>query len=197
MSKPTIDNKTGDMERDAVDNAIESVEEVSDDITDIRIYDIPVLVIFVALFFIVALQFFTRYVLNDSLGWTEEIARYLLIVLGFLGSVTCVRKGSHIYLEFFYRYLSARMAKWLTVTVESSVAVFFSCIGILGIELAQRTHAQRMVSVDLPKSIIYYTVVVACFAMVIFAAVRAYRYTRIPAEQVMAEKLNQLPTEEI
>ena len=42
---------------------------------DVRVYDVPVLVVFAVLFLIVALQFFTRYVLNDSLGWTEEIAQ--------------------------------------------------------------------------------------------------------------------------
>jgi TRAP-type C4-dicarboxylate transport system permease small subunit len=35
--------------------------------------------IFWALAAIVFLQFFTRYVLNDSVAWTEEIARYGLI----------------------------------------------------------------------------------------------------------------------
>ena len=31
-------------------------------------------------------QFFTRYVLNDSAAWTEEIARYLLIATVFTGA---------------------------------------------------------------------------------------------------------------
>ncbi|MFB1016530.1 MAG: TRAP transporter small permease, partial [Burkholderiaceae bacterium] len=50
-------------------------------------------------------QFFTRYVLNDSAGWTEEIARYLLIASVFVGMAIGVVKHNHIRVDFFYRYL--------------------------------------------------------------------------------------------
>lgn len=177
--------------KDTVDSAIEALEEVTDDISDVKVFDIPVLLIFLLLFLIVALQFFTRYVLNDSLGWTEEIARYFLILLGFIGSITCIRKGSHIYLEFFYRAIPTGTGKVLSVAVETVVAIFFGYLGVLGVELAQRTHAQRMVSIDLPKGIIYYTIVISCFLMALFGAHRAIKMARTPAAVVMAEKLNE------
>src|SRR5918993_315085 len=62
------------------------------DLSDLTWEDSIVFVIFWVLFGVVFLQFYTRYVLNDSLGWTEEIARYLLIGVTFVGSMMAMRK---------------------------------------------------------------------------------------------------------
>ena len=56
-------------------------------------------VIFWSLAFIVFLQFFTRYVLNDSLAWTEEIARYALMWVVFIGGAMVTRRNTHIAVE--------------------------------------------------------------------------------------------------
>src|SRR5512133_356369 len=50
-------------------------------------------------------QFITRYVLNDSAAWTEEIARYQLIAVVFIGAAIGVTKNSHIQVDFFYRHM--------------------------------------------------------------------------------------------
>src|SRR2546421_10200072 len=52
--------------------------------------------IFWSLAFIVFLQFFTRYVLNDSLSWTEEIARYGLMWIVFIGGAMVTRRNTPI-----------------------------------------------------------------------------------------------------
>ena len=46
-------------------------------------------------------QFITSYVLNDSAAWTEEIARYLLIGVVFVGAAIGVIKNNHIQVDFF------------------------------------------------------------------------------------------------
>lgn len=170
--------------------ALIDFDEVSKDISDISWIDAPVLIIFWILLGIVMLQFFTRYVLNDSVGWTEEIARYLLIFVTFIGSITCVRRGAHIFLEFFYRYIPPAAIKPLTVTVELINTVFFAAAGYLCIHLAIETAHQNMVSIQLPKGIIYWTVVVCCFAMALTSAYRAVRRLRASKESIADEILH-------
>ena len=98
----------GDLERD-MDVLFEEwrEQEAHVDLSDLSWQDILAFAIFWALFAVVALQFWTRYVLNNSVGWTEEIARYLLILVTFVGSVTAMRKGSHIAVEVMLVYLPA------------------------------------------------------------------------------------------
>lgn len=168
---------------------LESEIETSSNISDVKWFDIPVLTIFFVLFLIVATQFITRYILNDSLAWTEEIARYILIVLCFVGSISCVRKSKHIFLEFFYRYLNPKLVKALVLFVEILVGGFFAFFSWLCIELGRET-TQNMVSIKLPKSIIYFIISIACFITVLFAVLNIIRYIRSSAEDIYSEKLN-------
>ena len=75
---------------------------------------------------IVFYQFFTRYVLNNSASWTEEIARYFLIAMVFVGAAIGVGKNNHIQVDFFYKFMPARMARLLSITVDWVRAAFFA-----------------------------------------------------------------------
>lgn len=176
------------MQSNNMENMVQELDNNTEDLSGFKWYDIPSLAIFWILFGIVALQFVTRYLLNDSVAWTEEIARYFLIILGFVGAIGCTRKYKHIFLEFFYRYLPKKSIKPIVITVEAITGGFFGFCGWLCIELAERTH-QNMVSINLPKSIIYYIVMVACFMMALFALTNIVRYWKLSAEQVYEEKL--------
>ena len=48
---------------------------------------------FIILILSCVLQVFTRFVLNNSLSWTEELSRYTFIWSNFLGAIFCTKKG--------------------------------------------------------------------------------------------------------
>lgn len=113
------------------------------------------LVFFWSLAIVVFLQFFTRYALNNPLAWTEEIARYLLTCVAFLGSSIAVRRYSHIHVEFLYIYYPRGFAHFLSILVDIIRVVFFGYATWLCWKVTLIMRTQPMVVVDWPMSIIY------------------------------------------
>jgi len=100
-------------------------------------------------------QFFTRYVLNDSASWTEEIARYLLICCVFIGIAALVRSNRHIHVDFFYRLLPAPVCRALSTLVDIARVLFFGYAVVLTIQMMQKMGNYRMTIVDLPMNLVY------------------------------------------
>ncbi len=112
------------------------------------------------LFWLLALtvfyQFVTRYVLNDSAAWTEEVARYMLIGVVFIGAAIGVAKNSQIQVDFFYRHLPASVGRWLSRAVDVvRIAFFAAAVVMTGQMMAKIGNQTRMTIVDAPMNIVY------------------------------------------
>src|SRR5258706_455178 len=114
-------------------------------------------------------QFFTRYALNDSAAWTEEIARYLLICTVFIGIAALVRMNRHIHVDIFYRYLPAPVCRVLSTLVDVIRLAFFAYAVYLTWAMMQKMGNYRMTIVDLPMNTVYGV----CLIGFAFAAVRS------------------------
>lgn len=130
------------------------------------IEDYVVFFVFWILAFDIFVQFFTRYVLNSSLSWTEEIARYLLIAVGFTGGIVAVRKNTHIMVEFLFRFIPPKFGVILTYFGDVSRIGFFAMLAWICFKLAGKTQ-QMMVAIDFPKSAMYYMISVCLAAMAV------------------------------
>ena len=100
-------------------------------------------------------QFFTRYVLNDSAAWTEEIARYLLIATVFIGAAIGVAKNNHIQVDFFYRFMPQPVSRALALLVDVMRIVFFGTAVVLNWQMMQKLGSYKMTIIDLPMNIVY------------------------------------------
>jgi TRAP-type C4-dicarboxylate transport system permease small subunit len=115
-------------------------------------------------------QFFTRYALNDSASWTEEISRYLLISTVFVGASCSVRKNTHIHVDIFYRFLPAAVTRVLSTLVDLLRILFLGYAVYLTYTLMGKIGKQPMSIIDWPIGLVY-AVVLFGFALMSFRAV--------------------------
>jgi TRAP-type C4-dicarboxylate transport system permease small subunit len=115
-------------------------------------------------------QFFTRYVLNNSASWTEEIARYLLIAVVFTGATIGVAKNNHIQVDFFYKFMPAWLSKFMNHLVDIMRIAFFGAATFLTGQMMDKLGTYKMTIIDLPMNLVY-GVVMAGFAAMCLRAI--------------------------
>ena len=164
----------------AKDNVHLIVAEDEDVVVERYPEDWLVFVLFWTLAFIVFLQFFTRYVLNDSLAWTEEIARYGLMWIVFIGGAMVTRRNTHIAVELLSNVMKpGPLRASLLALVDVIKLAFIGLLAFVSVTITERMHQQRMTVFDLPMSYVYAGASFGCFLMLFRQIQNTWRNYRI------------------
>ncbi len=100
---------------------------------------------------VVALQVFFRYVLNHSLFWSEELTRYMLVWLSFLGASTAYKRGLHPGVDILTARLPAALQKGCAYLVYIVSFLLFVVMILYGAQFAYFIRAQISPALYLPK----------------------------------------------
>jgi TRAP-type C4-dicarboxylate transport system permease small subunit len=121
---------------------------------------------------LVFLQFFSRYALNDSYAWTEELATYCLIGVVFIGASMCTRKDRHIQVDVLYRFIPASAARVLATLVDLLRAGFIGYVTLLVWKYTEIVGDEPMTTLNnWPKNVVYW-VALAGFAIMTIRALQ-------------------------
>lgn len=123
-------------------------------------------------------QFFTRYALDNSAVWTEEVARQLLILLTFFGAAYALRMRAHICISYFVDRLPRRLRRHVDEVSCLLQLAFYGYGVVLSLKVAAATHFQKLMSFDISKSLVYYAVAGAFALLSLRAAIEAFRLLR-------------------
>ena len=83
-----------------------------------------------------------RYLTDYSIPWAEEIARYLMIWLTFLGVGPVLRLGGHVAVDTAQDTMPQGLGRAVRVLIVVLTAAFFASIAWFGLAYVQRTLAQ-------------------------------------------------------
>lgn len=155
-----------------------------------RVLEWAIIVVMAALVLDVLWGVFSRHLLHSQSGWTEELARFLLIWVGLLGASLGFGQGAHLGVDYFVGKLHPGGRVILEVTAH--VVVFAFAVGVLiwgGWALAWQTFdlGQITPALGLRKGYVYLAVPVSGVFIALFtlqniaatlAAHRAIRSSR-------------------
>lgn len=130
-------------------------------------YKIILLVLTLAMFIIVGTNVFSRYVLNNSLGWADELARFIFIWVSFLGAVLAYAHNEHIGLDFIIDKLPSEKIKLaFRLISDLGILLVLSFLAYYGWTVAiAATNVSP--ALYIPMKIIYMVIPVSAVLMVL------------------------------
>jgi C4-dicarboxylate transporter DctQ subunit len=116
---------------------------------------------------LVLLQIFCRYVLGNSLAWSEEVCKLLFYATIMFGSAVCITDYRHITIDILTLYLPRYVKRYWYVGVY--VFMFILCVYLIiyGYTFAQRNMGQLTPAMQIPFGYVYFVTPVAAILMCI------------------------------
>lgn len=73
---------------------------------------------------VVVLQVFSRMLPIATPPWTEELARYLMIYMAFVGASSGIKRWNNIYVDFFINRMPSKVTRALEIIIDLCVLAF-------------------------------------------------------------------------
>lgn len=108
------------------------------------------------------LQVFSRFVFQIPVTWTEELSRYLMIWIAFIGASLAVRHQQLIRIEVILSFLPRGMQVAVQLAAALVTLVFCAVVFYYGLELIEVVKIQTSPALHVPMSIPYSAIPVGC-----------------------------------
>ena len=136
-----------------------------------KIVNFLIVVFFSLLIFSCVLQVFTRYVLNNALTWTEELARYTFIWANLLGAVLCTKKGSHATVTALSDKFSPKTKRIVQLFIEVVIILVAFVMIRYGTKVAYLTRNQTSAAMKMSMGLVNASVPICGFFIFIHSFV--------------------------
>ena len=132
-------------------------------------YDNILSVLMALIIVIMFVQVLFRYVFNQSLSWSEELARFIFVWLTFLGAAICVKERIHIGVEFLTERLTGKRKKYFELFQTALMTIFNVILSIIGFCWVWEVSGTLSPAMNLPLNIVLYAALpVASLLSIVF-----------------------------
>jgi TRAP-type transport system small permease protein len=124
-----------------------------------------------AIFAIIIVTVVTRYGFRFVLSWSEEVPRYLLIWVSFLGAAACVDLRDHIAFDYLYNRFPAPVRSAIQLLINAAIFGFGWIMLLYGIRFVEQFGGDFMESIPF-TNVWYYTALPVSGALMMLYSLR-------------------------
>ena len=128
-------------------NIFEKLDRFADILVNITMYVVMGLTAAMVITVLVGVLF--RYVIRDPLGWTEELARYLMIWAALLAVSVGIRKREHVGIQLLVKKLPLKVGKVVILLVNIMVLIFLLVLTARGYSMADKGARQLSLALNI------------------------------------------------
>jgi TRAP-type C4-dicarboxylate transport system permease small subunit len=139
-----------------------------------------IIFLFAVLVAVVFYQVLARYVLNSPPSWSEELARYCQVWIILLASSICIRKGSHLAVDYFSHRFSPRARKFADTAKSLLIVFYVSIVLVYGWRLMVVGKYQLSPALQVKMSYVYIIFPLSGTLMLVEAVLKTAEIIRTP-----------------
>lgn len=118
---------------------------------------------------------FFRYVLNNSLSWSDELVRYLFVWFSLVGSALVLREREHIRVEYFVEKLPPGLRRAVEVAMAAGVCLFHAALTVLGALWVWETRGTVTSALQWPLNLFFYAALPVASLLSLIYALQRFR----------------------
>jgi TRAP-type C4-dicarboxylate transport system permease small subunit len=138
----------------------------------VRLLDAAVIALAGLLLILLNYAVYTRFVLNDSVSWSEELPAHILAVLTFIGAAYLTRTNEHLGFDSVVRLLPPALQKLVLGTNLVVMAAFGCLFAWYGAIAAMSFRGRMLISIDLPMELFRAALPLGAALIALFCVVR-------------------------
>jgi TRAP-type C4-dicarboxylate transport system permease small subunit len=124
------------------------------------------------IFVVICATVVTRYLLDFVPSWSEEIPRYMLVWISYLGAALCVHYKEHISLDVFFNFLPLRARQVGMLILNFMVGAVGVIMIVFGLRLLRQFGGDLMESIPVTNFWLYLATP-TCGALIVLYVVLA------------------------
>jgi TRAP-type C4-dicarboxylate transport system permease small subunit len=132
---------------------------------------VVILLMAAGIFAIIVFTVITRYGFNYVLSWSEEVPRYLLIWISFLGAAVCVDLKDHIAFDYLYKRFPLPLRAVVQLLINAAIFAFGWIMVVYGIQFVQAFGGDMMESIPF-TNVWYYPALPISGALIMLYSLR-------------------------